>query len=226
MLQKKNIYTVGFAKTVTLLILALLFLVLGASAYFLSKNNQTNSPQSPTPIRTIQNTSHETSSDHLIYSNTKQNFKFTYPSDWVVRITAEEENYITGVVSSPSNLSVAFLVGPPGVGGRCEVNPNADQGHEQIKVFNSDLYLHYYGDKKNNTISYAYIIKDNFQCPNIAFFTIPDTFQTPDGMSLEKLASFKVTHATSNLKVSDFKSSEFQVAKEIIKSFSLLSSQK
>lgn len=226
MLQKKNIYTVGFAKTVTILILALLFLILGASAYFLFKNNQTHSPQSPKPTGYTETKPTETSENQLIYSNTKQNFKFTYPSDWVVRITAEEENYITGVVSSPSNLSVAFLIGPPGVGGRCEVNPNADQGHEQIKVFNSDLYLHYYGDKKNNSISYAYIIKDNTQCPNIAFFTIPDTFKTPDGMTLEKLASFKVTHATSSVKASDFKSSEFQTAKEIIKSFSLLSSQK
>lgn len=225
--MQKNIASsnyLGIAKTITIIILAGLFLLLGASAYFIYGENKISN-LTPTPTQQLNISPSIQQSALLTYSNPRQNLEFKYPRDWVVRITAEEDNYISGIISSPNNVSVAFLVGPPGVGGRCDVNPNTDQGHELINSFNTDLTLHYYGDKSTDTISYAYVIKSRTQCPNIAFFSIPDTFTAPNGTAVQKLASIKIAHSTSSIPSSEFKSKELETAKEIISSFNVISSQ-
>ena len=185
----------------------------------------------PTPIQTDSSTT-DLKNGNTLYENKTFNFSFEYPSSWKLveqpQLNSAEDFHV--YVTSPNGMSFNFATSIFGVGGLCDMDPNHDLGHEPINFMGSNLNLFYYGDKSANTVSSAYIIPDDQQCVNIAFFDIKsvgglDSSNQRSGLESITIAYINPPVAAYNwnsklVNASTFKSSEdLKTIKQIISTF-------
>ncbi len=200
-------------------LVVLILLVAGGSLFYISSRKNNSSFSSPTPSANAIEATSSPASGWKTYKNDTLNFEFQYPQDWQYAEPKINNQIVTTNISSPNGLIIDLQAGPPGIGGRCNNPTNTDLGHDTLSILNQPFNLFYFGNKAQNTISYAYVISGNKPCPNIPYFDIPYEIEATGGLKFKPLGNIKIHYYTDKpMQVSEFQNKDLQNAKTILQS--------